>query len=378
MKSEGRYLLNFEKTLFSTGLDSILNTRTGHLSHTILIVDDEDHNLQLLKRTFRGKYNILTAKNGEEGLRVLEENLNEVALIISDHKMPVMEGTVFLEHANKIAPSIIKILLTGYTDIEILTDAVNKCNLFQYIVKPYQPEEVERAVEDGLEKFDLANSKTIILKDLKELFYRTIKSIASALDSKDAYTHGHSVRVTLYSLILGKELGLGPKELEEIETAGLLHDIGKIAIPQSILCKPGKLTDDEFKIMKLHPENSERLVMSIKKLNGISSWLRTHHERWDGRGYPNGLQGEEIPLSARIIALADTYDAMTSTRSYRVALSHQTAIEEIQKCAGGQFDPKLAEKFVELEVTMKAAKENPDKYYKEYSYLQKEIDSLIG
>ncbi len=378
MKSEGSNLLNFEKTLFSTGLDSILNTQTGNLSHTILIVDDEDHNLQLLKRTFRGKYNILTAKNGEEGLKVLEENLDQVALIISDHKMPIMEGTQFLEHANKIAPGIVKILLTGYTDVEILTDAVNKCNLFQYIVKPYEPQEVERAVEDGLEKFDLSNSKSLMLKDLKELFYRTIKSIASALDSKDTYTHGHSVRVTLYSLILGKELGLGPRELEDIETAGLLHDIGKIAIPQSILCKPGKLTDDEFKIMKLHPENSERLVMSIKKLNGISSWLRTHHERWDGRGYPNGLKGEEIPLSARIIALADTYDAMTSTRSYRVALSHQTAIEEIQRCAGGQFDPELAQRFVALEATMKAAKENPDKYYKEYSYLQKEIDSIIG
>jgi HD-GYP domain-containing protein (c-di-GMP phosphodiesterase class II) len=292
--------------------------------------------------------------------------------------MPVMEGTEFLEHANKIAPGIIKILLTGYTDIEILTNAVNKCNLFQYIVKPYEPEEVLRAVEDGLEKFDLSNSKTIILKDLKELFYRTIKSIASALDSKDPYTHGHSVRVTLYSLILAKELGLNDKELEEIETAGLLHDIGKIAIPQSILCKPGKLTDDEFRIMKLHPENSERLVISIKKLNGISSCLRTHHERWDGRGYPNGLKGEEIPLSARIIALADTYDAMTSTRSYRIALSHEIAIEEIRKCAGGQFDPTLAAKFVELEATMKVAKENSEKYYKEHSYLQKEIDALIG
>jgi response regulator RpfG family c-di-GMP phosphodiesterase len=378
MKSEGSNLLNFEKTLFSTGLDSILNTRQENLSHTILIVDDEDHNLQLLKRTFRGKYNVLTAKNGEEGLKILEENLEHVALIISDHKMPVMEGTEFLEHANKIAPGIIKILLTGYTDIEILTNAVNKCNLFQYIVKPYEPEEVLRAVEDGLEKFDLSNSKTIILKDLKELFYRTIKSIASALDSKDPYTHGHSVRVTLYSLILAKELGLNDKELEEIETAGLLHDIGKIAIPQSILCKPGKLTDDEFRIMKLHPENSERLVLSIKKLNGISSWLRTHHERWDGRGYPNGLKGEEIPLSARIIALADTYDAMTSTRSYRIALSHEIAIEEIRKCAGGQFDPTLAAKFVELEATMKVAKENSEKYYKEHSYLQKEIDALIG
>ncbi|MBE7706600.1 MAG: HD domain-containing protein [Cyanobacteria bacterium SIG30] len=362
-----------DESHFVNNLDSILNTNAVKSLHTILIVDDEEHNLHLLKRTLRGKYNILTASNGEEGMRVFEEHQDKISLIISDHKMPVMEGTKFLELVNNVAPDVIKILLTGFTDIEILTDAVNKCNLFQYILKPFEPSELEKIVENGIEKFDLTSSKSSILKDLKELFYKTIKSIASALDAKDPYTHGHSVRVTLYALILSNALGLNDKELEEIETAGLLHDIGKIAIPQSILCKPGKLTDDEYKVMKLHPENSERLIMSIKKLNGISSWVKTHHERWDGKGYPNGLRGEAIPLSARIIAIADTYDAMTSTRSYRQALSHEVAIEEIQKCAGSQFDPNLASKFIELGEIIKEAKANSDEYYKKYSYLQKEF-----
>lgn len=370
-------MLNLENELFIDGMDDILCAKAQNDTATILLVDDEVNNLQLLKRTFHRKYKILTASNGLEGLKVFEENRDEISLIVSDHKMPVMEGTEFLEKVNEISPDVIKILLTGFADVEILTDAVNKCNLFQYVLKPFEPEELSKIVELGINKYNLSNSKSLILKDLKELFYKTIKSIASALDSKDPYTHGHSLRVTLYSLILAKEIGLDDKLLEEIETAGLLHDIGKIAIPQNILCKPGRLTDEEFAVMKLHPNNSEKLILSIKKLAGISSWLKAHHERWDGRGYPDGLKGEEIPLSSRIVAIADTYDAMTSTRSYRTALDHKIAIEEIQKCAGSQFDPNLANKFIELEDVIRAAKENPEEYYSKYSYLQKESNLRI-
>ena len=344
-----------------------------HTEHTILIVDDEINNLQLLKRTFRNKYNILTASNGLEGLEVLKQNINDISLIVSDHKMPIMEGTKFLEEANAIAPDVIKVLLTGFSDVEIITDAVNKCNLFQYILKPFNPDELLEAVRNGLDKFDLASSKSMILKDLKELFYKTIKSIASALDAKDPYTHGHSLRVTLYSIILARKLEVPENQLEAIETAGLLHDIGKIAIPHAILCKPGKLTDDEFVIMKSHPVNSEKLISSIKRLHEVSPGVKHHHERWDGRGYPDGLAGENIPFSARVIAIADTYDAMTSTRSYRKALDHDIAIAEIEKCAGAQFDPVLAKKFVEIQDIIKAAKENPEEYYRQYSTIYSEI-----
>lgn len=366
-------MLNVKNDLFLNSVGDLISAASIHNEHTILIVDDEINNLQLLKRTFRNKYKILTASNGLEGLETLKNNIDDISLIVSDHKMPIMEGTKFLEEANKIAPDVIKILLTGFSDIEIITDAVNKCNLFQYILKPFNPEELLEAVKNGLDKFDLASSKSVILKDLKELFYKTIKSIASALDAKDPYTHGHSMRVTLYSIILAKELNVPSNQLEAIETAGLLHDIGKIAIPESILCKPGKLTDDEFVIMKSHPANSEKLIASIKKLHEISPGVKHHHERWDGRGYPDKLKGEEIPFAARIIAIADTYDAMTSTRSYRVALSHETAISEIEKCAGTQFDPVLAKKFIEIQDIIKAAKEHPEEYYTKYSTLYEQI-----
>ena len=371
-------MLNRDSDLFMSSIDEMLIGSLPKKRHTILIVDDEEHNLQLLKRTLRVDYNILTAKNGREGLMVLDQNIDNISMIISDHKMPEMEGTEFLEHANKMSPTIIKILLTGFSDTEILINAVNKCGLYQYILKPYTPEELHKVVQDGIEKFDLMASKAMILTDLRDLFYKTISSISSALDSKDPYTHGHSLRVTLYSLILANELNLSEKELEEIETAGLLHDIGKIAIPQKILCKPGRLTEEEFNLMKAHPENAEKLISSIKGLQGISSWLKTHHERWDGNGYPDGLCGEEIPLTARVIALADTYDAMTSTRAYRKALEHSVAMEEIKRCSGTQFDPRLADLFMKVSDLINAAKENPDFHYPKYSFLKKEIGSCIG
>ena len=367
-------MLNIKNDLFLNSVGELISATSVNNEHTILIVDDEINNIQLLKRTLRGKYRIMTASNGLEGLETLKRNINDISLIVSDHKMPIMEGTKFLEEANKIAPDIIKILLTGFSDIEIITDAVNKCNLFQYILKPFNPDELQETVRNGIDKFDLISSKSLILKDLKELFYKTIKSISSALDAKDPYTHGHSMRVTLYSIILAKELNIPQNKLELVETAGLLHDIGKIAIPTAILCKPGKLTDDEFVIMKSHPVNSEKLIASIKKLHDVSPGVKHHHERWDGRGYPDHLAGEDIPYSARIIALADTYDAMTSTRSYRKALSHEVAIEEIKKCAGTQFDPVLAEKFVEIEDIIRAAKDNPDEYYIKYSTLYQQIN----
>lgn len=366
-------MLNVKSDFLMDSVKELINTTSVRNDHTILIVDDEINNLQLLKRTLRGKYHILTASNGLEGLETLKENLDTVSLIVSDHKMPIMEGTKFLEEANSIAPDVIKILLTGFSDIEIITDAVNKCNLFQYILKPFDPTELQEIVKNGIDKFDLASSKSLILKDLKELFYKTIKSISSALDAKDEYTHGHSMRVTLYSIILAKTVNIPENELEMIEISGLLHDIGKIAIPQAILCKAGKLSDEEFVIMKTHPGNSEKLISSIKKLENIAPGIKHHHERWDGRGYPDKLAGEDIPYSARIIAIADTYDAMTSTRSYRKALDHEIAIEEIKKCTGTQFDPVLAQKFVEIEDIIKAAKENPDEYYLKYSSLYKEI-----
>lgn len=367
--------MGFSDTLLKDSIDTFINNDMANVKPTILIVDDEINNLQLLKRTFRGSYNILTASNGYEALDVVAKEGDGISLIVSDQKMPEMEGTEFLKRVNETHPNIVKILLTGHQDSDIIVSAINDCQLYQYILKPFDPEELKVSVNNGLKKFELSSRKTLIMKDLKELFYKTIKSISFALDAKDPYTHGHSLRVTLYSLILASKLGLNDTALEEIETAGLLHDIGKIGIPQSILCKTDKLTDEEFEIMKDHTGRGAKMIQNVKKLRAVASWLKSHHERWDGRGYPCGLKGTEIPLFARVIALADTYDAMTSTRPYRKALPHEIAIQEIKRCAGIQFDPELAELFVANEAEIKAAKDNPEEYYNKLSFLQKYINT---
>lgn len=352
-------------------LDGILLTQLTEKKHVILAIDDEVNNLSLIKRTLRNDYEILIASSGQEALDIMKEHGHEISLIVSDQKMPYMEGTDFFKHISTEYPDIVKILLTGHSNIDILVEAINECHLFQYILKPFEPEQLCMIVESGIKKFELSTSRTQILKDLSELFYKTIKSIAQALDAKDKYTHGHSMRVTLYSLALAKALNLPDDLLEEIETTGLLHDIGKIAIPEKILLKPGKLTDEEYEIIKSHPELGEKLVDGIEKLKMISSWLKSHHERYDGKGYPDGLKGEEIPISSRIIAIADTYDAMTSTRSYRSALSHNEAIDEISRCSGSQFDPNLAQLFISIGPEIEELKTHPDFYYPKYSYLDR-------
>ncbi len=359
-------------------IEDILIPISSKKKHVILAVDDEQNNLSLIKRTLRSNYEVILASNGAEALKIVEEKGDEISLIVSDQRMPEMEGTDLFKKVSEQYPDIVKILLTGYSNIDILVDAVNECHLFQYILKPFEPEQLCLIIQRGIQKYEISSSKTQVLQDLSELFYRTIKSIAQALDAKDKYTHGHSMRVTLYALALAKKLNLSDEMLEEIETTGLLHDIGKIAIPDRILLKPGKLTDEEFAVIKSHPELGEKLIKGINKLKLISGWLKSHHERFDGRGYPEGLKGEEIPLTARIIAIADTYDAMTSSRSYRAALSHEQAIDEVQKCAGTQFDPELAKIFCEISDEIKEIREKPEYYYPIYSYLDKYMNVNDG
>lgn len=362
---------NLEKFKF---LMSSLEKEREQNRHTILIVDDETDNLQFLKRTLRKKYNILTAANGFEALEVVEKEGSNISLIVSDQRMPKMTGTEFLSKISEEHPYIIKMLLTGYTDLDAMVDGVNKCNLFQYISKPVDPHDLELIINDGIDAYELTLSKNTLLNDLRELFFTTIKSISSALDAKDTYTHGHSHRVTLYTLILAQEIGLEDDYIEEIETAGLLHDIGKIGVPEDILCKPGKLTDEEYEIIKEHAGRAKKILESIPSLKHIALWASCHHERWDGRGYPNKMEKDGIPEPARILAVADTYDAMTSNRSYRKGLPHEVAVEEIKNCSGSQFDPQIIEVFMKVEQTFKDAASDPVKFYNEYSRLNKALE----
>jgi putative nucleotidyltransferase with HDIG domain len=207
--------------------------------------------------------------------------------------------------------------------------------------------------EDDKEIFSiLANHAAIAIenarlyKQLRELFLGTVKSLAEAIDAKSPYTRGHSERVSEYSLMIAKELNLSKEEQETVQIAGLLHDIGKIGIDEEILNKPGKLTEEEYFLIKKHPEIGAEIIQPVSYLQKITPAVKHHQERYDGGGYPDGLRGEEIPFIARILAVADTFDAMTSTRPYREKLNYEDAISEIEKNRGTQFDPEVVDAFL--------------------------------
>lgn len=192
----------------------------------------------------------------------------------------------------------------------------------------------------------LENSR--LVSDLQELFLGTVKSLSSAIDAKSKWTAGHSERVTSYALGIGKEMGLAEAELKNLELAGLLHDVGKIGTYESILDKPGKLTDEEIAIMRQHPVKGAEIIAPIKQLTGVIPAIKHHHEFYDGTGYPDGLKGEEIPFHARILAVADTFDAMKADRPYRAGRTMEFIMEEFRRCSGTQFDPKVIEVFLKL------------------------------
>jgi len=184
-----------------------------------------------------------------------------------------------------------------------------------------------------------------LIADFQELFLGVIKTLVNIIETKDEYTRGHSERVTKISLAIGKALGLDKKEIETLHVSALLHDIGKIAIPEEILKKPGKLTLEEFSIIKKHPTIGTELVKELKNFDEISKGILYHHERFDGHGYPSGASGKDIPFNARIIAIADSFDAMTSNRPYRERLNDQNAIDEINRNRGKQFDAEIVKIF---------------------------------
>jgi HD-GYP domain-containing protein (c-di-GMP phosphodiesterase class II) len=180
----------------------------------------------------------------------------------------------------------------------------------------------------------------------KEHIELVVKCLLSALKCKDAYTWGHSLRVAYFCVSVGKEMGFSPQELYELEIAALFHDLGKIGVPDAVLLKPSRLTDEEFLEMKLHPNKSFEILKEFKIFDKMASAAKYHHERYDGRGYPEGLKGENIPFFARIILISDTFDAMTSTRPYRKGLPFDVAFAELREFAGTQFDPMIVEKFI--------------------------------
>ncbi len=313
----------------------------------ILLVDDEENNLAFMARSLRGEpYEIISSSNSVEALNLAKNTKFDV--ILSDHKMPNMNGIEFLQQASVVSPNSIKILVTAYSDADILIDSINLAKVYRYIKKPYRPDELKITVSAAIDYLKLKEDNKNLVSDLKDLFSGTIKAIVEALDAKDSFTLGRSRRVTFYSLKIAEKLGLSNFLIGELELAGLLHDIGMIGVSDDILYKTEKLSNEEYGEIKRHVEHGVKILEDISQLKEVVEIIKHHHEHFDGTGYPSGLKGDEIPLLSRIIAITDAYDSMISNRAYRKSLSSEEAVEVLKNLSGRQFDPEITKVFIEI------------------------------
>jgi len=313
---------------------------------TLLIVDDEVAIRQLLRRKLSGEvYQCEEADTAVQALNMLANS--PIALVMLDIKMPGKSGIELLPEIKSGYPDTAVIMATAVNDINVAVECL-KQGADDYICKPFNLDEVSLSVQRALEKrrlqLEVRDYQQFLEErveeqtgEIKKLFLGAIEALVSALEAKDRYTGGHSRRVTEIALALGNELGLSVKDMEDLRWGSLLHDIGKIGIHQVIQNKPDKLTSEEYEHIMTHAHVGAYIVKPM--LNGkISEMIEHHHDHYDGSGLHQVIAGNDIPLGARIIAVADAFDAMTSDRPYRSAMSIVEAIDEIKRCAGTQFD----------------------------------------
>lgn len=304
-----------------------------------------------------------TAPDATEAIAKLAER--EYALMLTDIRMPRVSGLQLLQFVREEYPDLAVIIATAADDHETAVTAMRN-GAYDFIAKPFDLEEVGFSVRRALEKRRLAlevqayqqalerkvaeRTQALQVKneELQRLFLNVIQSIATTLEARDKYTARHSQRVADLSVQLARRLGLRDQTIERVRLAALLHDIGKIGIRERVLHKEGKLTPLEMEHIKTHPSIAEQILRPLRQLESIIPPIKHEHEAWDGSGYPDGLAGEEIPLEARIIAVADAYDALTSDRPYRPALSHGEAMYILQEGAGRIWDPSLVRCFRQM------------------------------
>lgn len=325
-----------------------------------MVVDDERMITTTLSTMFKLmlKENIITFNDVEQALNCNELQENKVDLIISDFMMPKMNGLEFLKSARQKSPNTVMILLTGYADKENAIRSINEVGLYYYLEKPWNNNDLIKVVQNGLEKKDLedelenkynelhsSNEEVTRLYELLKTDYvaetentkNLIITLSNIIEAKDKYTDGHARRVGLISRKIGERLNLEEDKLNFLETAGVIHDIGKVGVPESILNKPGRLTTQEFDVIKKHSEIGETILKPLNSLNDCLEPVRHHHEKLNGSGYPDGLKGEEISLETRIICVSDIFDALYSDRPYRdkmpISQIKEIFLEDVNKGA---------------------------------------------
>jgi response regulator RpfG family c-di-GMP phosphodiesterase len=332
----------------------------------ILIADNEAMVRDILERKLVGLgYACESCKNGREAITLLARR--NFDLILADVLMPEMEGETLLREALRITPDIAVILVTSIVNIEVAVDSL-KDGAYDYITKPFSLEEVSISVSRALEKRQLllenrnyqrtleeqVASRTRQLKEalgvLEHTYHSTLVALSKALDSRDADSDGHSLRTTVYATRLAQQLGLSESQIRTIERGVLLHDIGKIGIPDELLRKPGQLSHGEWLLMQRHPEIGFRILSSIKFLKEAAQLVLHHHEHFDGTGYPHNLKGVEINLGARVFSIADALDDLTTNRPFQAAIGFEDALHKIKEMSGSQLDPVLVDEFLKIPI----------------------------
>ena len=329
--------------------------RSGGNRIPILVVDDEEYIRALVRERLEiAGYSVEEACNGKDALAKLSAGRH--AVMLTDIRMPEMDGITLLREVTSRYPEVAGVVMSAHAELDTAVAAL-KIGACDYITKPFNFDVLLITIENSIRKKalerELQDYQMNLERKVKEqtdlinqMYIRSIDALIKALEAKDFYTRGHSQRVTMYSVAIGKEMRLSKERLEVLRQASILHDLGKIGVREAVLNKPGKLTDEEYKEIMLHPEVAMKILEPIPYFRPLLPAILHHHERFDGRGYPLHLKGSDIPLESRIMAIADTFDSMTSTRAYRTALSLQAANDEILRCSGSQFDPEIVPVFI--------------------------------
>jgi putative two-component system response regulator len=310
------------------------------MNDKILFVDDDRLALEIAISLFSSQgIEILTANDAMEALEIFRNH--EIAVVVSDNCMPGISGLEFLARLTDISPETVKILMTAYADLTCALAAINRSEVFRFIVKPWKNEELLNVVADGVRRHHLLQS---LRKDEEDV----LRSLAQTIELKDPSTKGHCDRVAILALLLADALHL-PKEIKrEIKYGSWLHDCGKIGVSESILNGNQELNEQELATMKMHSDWGADVAAKANLSQVACNIIHFHHERYDGTGYPTGLSGSDIPLEARIVAVADVFDALTNDRPYRRKYSAEETFVILRSMAGNALDPELVELFLSL------------------------------
>lgn len=308
--------------------------------NAVLFVDDEPSILRSVERTFHdADLRILTADSGEQALEILEHE--KIAVVVSDNRMPGMSGIDLLTRIRAISPDTVRIMMTAFADLQTAIAAINSSEVFRFVTKPWDNDNLIAVINEGLIRYR-------VIRELQEGDESRYLPIAQAIELKDPYTRGHCDRVAGYAVSLAEALGLSESIVREIRFGSWLHDCGKIGVPEAILNYGGRLPVDEFELVKQHPLWGSEVARQARMSGVIVNIILHHHERYDGSGYPSGLRGDRIPLEARIVTIADVFDALSTDRPYRKAYEGTYILNIMREFTGLSFDPRLMEVFMPI------------------------------